>query len=84
MNDFLMQFQSDILGVDVDRPVIQETTALGAADLVGLAVGYWKDKEEIRKQWNINRIFQPNITSKNREELYMGWKQAVKATRVYK
>jgi glycerol kinase len=83
-NNFLMQFQSDILDVQVDRPVINETTALGAAYLAGLAVGYWKDKEEIAKQWNIDRTFTPDLTDEKRDDLYSGWKKAVAATRVFK
>ncbi|HAM80324.1 glycerol kinase GlpK [Ornithinibacillus bavariensis] len=83
-NNFLMQFQSDILGVQVDRPVINETTALGAAYLAGLAVGYWKDKNEIAKQWNIDRTFTPNLTEEKRDNLYNGWKKAVAATRAFK
>ncbi|GIO27899.1 glycerol kinase GlpK [Ornithinibacillus bavariensis] len=83
-NNFLMQFQSDILGVPVDRPVINETTALGAAYLAGLAVGYWKDKNEIAKQWNIDRTFTPNLTEEKRDNLYNGWKKAVAATRAFK
>jgi glycerol kinase len=83
-NNFLMQFQSNLLGVQVDRPVINETTALGAAYLAGLAVGYWKDKEEIAKQWNLDHTFQPDIEEDKRDELYKGWKKAVEATRVFK
>lgn len=83
-NNFLMQFQSDILGVPVDRPVINETTALGAAYLAGLAVGYWKDKEEIAKQWKIERTFTSNFTEEKRNALYTGWKKAVAATRQFK
>lgn len=74
-NDFLMQFQSDILGVPVERPVVQETTALGAAYLAGLAVGYWKDKEEIAKQWKNEKTFQHEMDEQTREELYAGWKK---------
>ncbi|MFD2210894.1 glycerol kinase GlpK [Virgibacillus halophilus] len=83
-NDFLMQFQSDILGTNVERPRIQETTALGAAYLAGLAVGFWKDKEEISKQWQIDQDFEPNMEQKEREDLYNGWKKAVEATRKFK
>jgi len=83
-NNFLMQFQSDILGVSVERPVIEETTALGAAYLAGLAVGYWKDREEISKQWNINRTYEANMTNEERDRLYNGWKKAVNATMAYK
>jgi glycerol kinase len=83
-NDFLMQFQSDILNVPVERPVINETTALGAAYLAGLAVGYWKDREEISKQWKKDSDFDPEMTEENREELYTGWKKAVKAAMAFK
>ncbi len=77
-NNFLMQFQSDILGVDVVRPVIQETTALGAAYLAGLAVGYWSSEEEIAKMWKVDRDFSPRMDGATRERLYGAWKEAVK------
>ncbi|UFU01425.1 glycerol kinase GlpK [Radiobacillus kanasensis] len=83
-NNFLMQFQSDVLGVPVDRPVVNETTALGAAYLAGLAVGYWKDKEEIGKQWQKDRTFTNDMEEAKRNELYAGWQKAVEATRVFK
>ncbi|PAV30925.1 glycerol kinase [Virgibacillus profundi] len=83
-NNFLMQFQSDMLGVSVERPVVQETTALGSAYLAGLAVGYWKDKEEIAKQWKNEKTFKENLDSEKRDELYAGWKKAVEATRTFK
>lgn len=83
-NNFLMQFQSDILGVPVDRPVLNETTALGAAFLAGLAVGFWSGKEEIAKQWSKDRTFTQQILDENREELYKGWKKAVSATREFR
>ena len=83
-NDFLMQFQSDILDVPVERPVIQETTALGAAYLAGLAVGFWKDKEEIAKQWQIDKTFTRDMPTEQSEHLYDGWTQAVAATRTFK
>ncbi|WP_373893476.1 glycerol kinase GlpK [Virgibacillus natechei] len=83
-NDFLMQFQSDILGVSVERPVIQETTALGAAYLAGLAVGYWKDKDEIAKQWKNEKTFTNQFDEEQRNELYEGWKKAVASTRTFK
>ena len=76
-NNFLMQFQSDILGVQVDRPEVIETTALGAAYLAGLAVGYWKDKEEVAKNWAISKSFEPNMEASVREELVNGWHEAV-------
>ena len=77
-NNFLMQFQSDILGVQVDRPEVIETTALGAAYLAGLAVGYWKNKEEVAENWAISRTFTPNMTEEKRAELLKGWHTAVK------
>src|SRR5690625_2435190 len=83
-NDFLMQFQSDILGVAVDRPVVQETTALGAAYLAGLAVGYWKDQEEIAKQWKNEKTFERSMEEEQITRHYDGWKKAVEATRVFK
>lgn len=83
-NDFLMQFQSDILNVPVERPVVQETTALGAAYLAGLAVGYWKDKQEIAKQWVVEKTFEPEMDEQQREGLYTGWQKAVEATRAFK
>lgn len=76
-NDFLMQFQADILGVPVERPTVSETTALGAAYLAGLAVGYWKDHSEIKKQWKLDRRFEPQMDPETREELYKKWKNAV-------
>jgi len=83
-NNFLMQFQSDMLGVPVERPVIQETTALGAAYLAGLAVGYWENKEEIARQWKKDQTFENQITAEKRDKLYNGWRKAVEATRVFK
>lgn len=76
-NNFLMQFQSDILGVPVHRPDITETTAQGAAYLAGLAVGFWPNKDEIRKRWSVDRIFQPELEEDKKESLYKGWKKAV-------
>jgi glycerol kinase len=83
-NNFLMQFQSHMLGVPVERPVVNETTALGAAYLAGLAVGYWKDQSEIAKQWNIDRTFEPSMSEEKRNKLYEGWKKAVKAAMAFK
>jgi glycerol kinase len=80
-NNFLMQFQSDILGVPVDRPVETETTALGAAFLAGLAVGFWNDKSEISAKWSIDRTFVPSMADDLREQKYAGWKDAVARSR---
>lgn len=83
-NNFLMQFQSDMLSVEVERPAINETTALGAAYLAGLATGYWKDSAEIAAQWKLEKEFVPSMDEENREELYGGWKKAVKAAQSFK
>jgi len=76
-NNFLMQFQSDVLGTDVARPVVTETTALGAAYLAGLAVGFWDSKDEIKKNWAVDRLYSKTVDDVKREELYNGWKKAV-------
>lgn len=83
-NTFLMKFQSDILDVPVERPVINETTALGAAYLAGLAVGYWKNQDEIKEQWHMDKRFEPTMEAKTSEELYAGWKKAIEATKAFK
>lgn len=83
-NDFLMQFQSDMLDVPVERPVIQETTALGAAYLAGLAVGFWESQDEIAEKWSVDRTYKKELADDKREQLYNGWKKAVEATRVFK
>ncbi|WP_027415958.1 glycerol kinase GlpK [Aneurinibacillus terranovensis] len=83
-NNFLMEFQSDILDVPVERPVINETTALGAAYLAGLAVGYWESPAEISKQWNVDRCFEPTMSKERRTQLYGGWKKAIQATMAFK
>lgn len=80
-NNFLMQFQSDILGVPVHRPKTIETTALGAAYLAGLAVDFWHDKDEIAKRWSVDRIFKPQMEEIEKEKLYNGWKRAVERSR---
>lgn len=76
-NNFLMQFQSDILAVPVHRPNVIETTALGAAYLAGLAVGFWSDKKEISKRWSVNKVFETEMEEEKREELYSRWKKAI-------
>lgn len=77
-NDFLMQFQADILDVQVHRPSCIETTALGAAYLAGLAVGYWSDLQDIMKNWELSGRFQPQMGEKKREDLLRGWEDAVR------
>ena len=76
-NNFLMQFQADITNTAVQRPVVQETTALGAAYLAGLAVGYWQSQEDIARNWAMDREFTPRMAEHEREALYRSWKRAV-------
>lgn len=83
-NNFLMQFQSDILDVPVECPGISETTALGAAYLAGLAVGFWEDKSEIATHWHLDRAFESQMEETERDALYGGWKKAVNATIAFK
>ena len=83
MNDFLMQFQADILGIELARAANLETTALGAAFLAGLAVGYWKDMEELKTLNAVGEIFQPTMPELERQKLYKGWKAAVAATQFF-
>jgi glycerol kinase len=77
-NDFLMQFQADILNRPVVRPVDTETTALGAAYLAGLAAGMWKNTAEIETLWRSGRVYEPAMSAERREELLAGWKEAVR------
>ena len=81
-NNFLAQFQADLLNVEVDRPACVETTALGAAYLAGLATGYWTDKAEIRENWQLGRKFEPRDVF-DREKLLKGWHKAVKCARLF-
>lgn len=83
-NNFLLQFQSDILGSDVERPVVVETTALGAAYLAGLAVGFWKSKDEIAAKWKKDKTFKVQMDKNDSDELYKGWQKAVKACMAFK
>ena len=83
-NNFLMQFQSDLLNVPVERPAINETTALGAAYLAGLAVGFWESKEKIAKHWNLEKNFEPQMDEQEKVALYEGWKKAVRAAQAFK
>jgi glycerol kinase len=80
-NDLLMQLQADLLGVPVQRPAVTETTALGAAYLAGLAVGYWSGLEEIAAQWRIDAEFEPAMSAERRDALYAGWQRAVERAR---
>ena len=82
-NDFLMQFQADVVNVTAKRPECIETTALGAAYLAGLATGYWESREEIQKNWKLGAQFMPCMEESNRRKLLMGWKRAVKCARIW-
>lgn len=75
-NNFIMQFQADIVNTSVERPEIQETTALGAAFLAGLAVGFWESKDDIAKNWKLEEKFDPKMDEGEREKLYRGWKKS--------
>jgi glycerol kinase len=79
-NNLLMQFQSDLLGVPVDRPQVTETTALGAAYLAGLATGVWQDRQDLVKYWQLDRRFLPDMAEAERTRLYRGWQKAVERT----
>lgn len=77
-NDWLMQFQTDILGIPIERPVISETTSLGVALLAGLTIGFWKDQTELDALWQSDALFLPQIDEEKRESFYGGWKKAVR------
>ena len=80
-NDDLMQFQADLLGASVRRPVVAETTALGAAYLAGLAVGYWQDMDELGRNWALDREFSPQLDAAERDRRYRTWQRAVARSR---
>ncbi|MDN6207712.1 MAG: glycerol kinase, partial [Lactococcus sp.] len=83
-NNYLMQFQSDLLDIPIQRSKNAETTALGAAFLAGLAVGFWQDTDEIREFYEAGKVFEANMAEERREKLYAGWKKAVTATRTFR
>ncbi len=83
-NNFIMQFQADIVDTSVERPEVQQTTALGAAYLAGLAVDFWEDKKDIADRWKLETEFNPEMSEETRTKLYKGWKKAVEATQVFK
>jgi glycerol kinase len=80
-NDFLMQLQADILGTPVVRPTVSETTALGAAYAAGLAVGFWADLDELRRNWHVDRTWEPGWSDRRRQDGYRRWRKAVERTR---
>jgi glycerol kinase len=79
-NELCMQIQSDVLGVDVSKPVVAETTALGAAYAAGLAVGFWNNTDEMRENWNEDKRWTPNWSNEQRQAGYAGWQKAVQRT----
>jgi len=79
-NNLLMQFQADIVNVPVIRPVVSETTALGAAYAAGLAVGFWRDFNELRANWKQDKVWIPKMDDTLRQKIYQGWKKAVSRT----
>jgi glycerol kinase len=80
VNNNLMQFQADLLGVRVARPVVAETTSLGAAYLAGLAVGYWHDTNDVERNWKLDREFSPSMSADERDKKYARWCKAVSRT----
>ena len=80
-NNLLMQIQADLLGVPVVRPKVLETTALGAAYLAGLAVGFWKDASDIQRNWQVDRIFEPTLSRDRAAEMMAGWAKAVERSK---
>ena len=80
-NNLLMQFQADIARVTVRRPMIRETTALGAAYLAGLATGVWQDREQIKAQWTLDKLYQPEMSADKARDLYKGWKNVIRRVR---
>jgi glycerol kinase len=79
-NELLMQFQADLLGVEVVRPKVAETTALGAAYAAGLATGFWAGLDDLRQNWQVDKTWQPEMKAAQRKKLYKGWLKAVKRT----
>jgi len=82
-NDLLMQFQADVLGVPVVRPIVTETTALGAAYLAGIAVGFWTSQEEVAARWRMERRFEPNMGEDERAQRVKQWHRAVERSRAW-
>ena len=82
-NNLLMQIQADVLGVPVQRPAVTETTALGAAYLAGLAVGFWRDTDALADQWTLERTFEPRMAAGERDALIAGWQRAVERAKAW-
>ena len=81
MNNFLMQFQADIMNAPVHRPACVETTAMGASYLAGLATGFWEDKDDVKRHWSMEREFLPGMDEEKRQAEINGWNKAVEATK---
>jgi glycerol kinase len=81
VNNFAMQFQSDMLQVPVQRPQVVETTALGAAYMAGLAVGYWESQDQLAANWHLERTYTPQMSVDRRDRLYRGWQEAARRSR---
>jgi glycerol kinase len=82
-NDLLMQFQADVIGVPVVRPAVTETTALGAAYLAGLAVGFWPGPDELAAHWRVDRRFEPQMSAERRAVLLANWQRAVERAKAW-
>ena len=83
VSDIIMQFQADITQKSLRRPIVRETTALGAAYLAGLAVGFWKDMDEVKNHWSIDKVYSPKMEEETRERLLSGWRRAVECARMF-
>lgn len=83
MNNYLMQFQADILGIEIERAANLETTSLGAAYMAGLGIGYWQDIDELKSLAKEGANYQPMMSATRKANLYRGWQQAVKATQIF-
>lgn len=83
ISDLVMQFQADITQKALRRPIVRETTALGAAYLAGLAVGFWKDMDEIQQHWSLDKLYEPNMDEETRKTLLNGWNKSVECAKLW-
>ena len=83
VSDIIMQFQADITGKTLRRPIVRETTALGAAYLAGLAVGFWESMEDVKNHWSLDKIYEPKMDEETREKLLHGWEKAVECAKLF-
>ena len=84
VSDIIMQFQADITGKRLRRPIVRETTALGAAYLAGLASGFWRDLDDLRRHWSLDKIYEPEMDAGQREKRLHGWKNAVACAKIWR